>query len=26
VLTLVLRGLRFVPFKGRTTVFEEPVH
>ena len=23
VLTLVLRGLRFVPFKSRTTVFEE---
>jgi hypothetical protein len=26
VLTLVLSGLRFVPFKGRTTVFEEPVN
>src|SRR5580658_6519520 len=26
VLTLVLRSLRFIPFKRRTTVFEEPVH
>jgi hypothetical protein len=26
VLMLVLRGLRFVPFEGRTTMFEEPVH
>jgi hypothetical protein len=24
VLALVLRGLRFVPFKGRTTMFEDP--
>ena len=26
VFMLVLRGLRFIPFKGRTTVFEEPIH
>jgi hypothetical protein len=26
MLALVLRGLRLVPFKGRTTVFEDPVH
>jgi len=25
VLTLVFRSLRFIPFKSRTTVFEEPV-
>jgi hypothetical protein len=23
---LVLRGLRFAPFKGRTTMFEDPIH
>jgi hypothetical protein len=26
VLALVLCGLRFVPFKGRTTMFEDSVH
>jgi len=26
MLALVLPGLRFVPFKGRTTMFEDAVH